>query len=147
MITTNRQDAIWDFCAKWRNKGKEDADDHLFWIDILQQVLGASNATKGIVFQKKVFVNGRAKKIDAYIPETKVLIEQKSYGVFLDKKMLQSDGIYLTPYEQAKRHNDNLPLSEKAKWIITSNFAEFWIYDMDTTRPENSVMKFHIVDL
>ena len=45
-------------------------------------------------------------------------------------------GEQLTPYEQAKRYNDNLPLSEKARWIVTSNFLEIWIYDMEATVPE-----------
>ena len=39
------------------------------------------------------------KFIDVYIPETKVIIEQKSRGIALDKKIPQSGGIELTPYE------------------------------------------------
>lgn len=135
------------FCKKWLNRGKEDADDHLFWIDILQQVLGADNATNRIEFQKKVIVDGHTKKIDAYISETKVLIEQKSYGIPLDRKMLQSDGALLTPYEQAKRYNDNLPLSQKARWIVVSNFKEIWVYDMENVMPEISAKRIFISDL
>ena len=61
-----------------------------------------------IDFQKKVDIDGSKKRIDAYIPETQVLIEQKSFGIKLDQKAKQSGGIELTPYEQAKRYNDNL---------------------------------------
>jgi len=38
--------------------------------------------------------------VDAYIPETNVLIEQKSLGIDLAKKAHQSGAIDLTPYEQ-----------------------------------------------
>lgn len=68
-------------------------------------------------------MDGNTKRIDVYIPETRIIIEQKSLGIALDKKVHQSGGLNLTPYEQAKRYNDNLPFDEKARWIITSNFA------------------------
>jgi hypothetical protein len=51
----------------------------------------------------------------------------------------------LTPYEQAKRYNDNLPVSEKARWIVTCNFTEIWIYNMDTVVPEPQ--KLELFDL
>ena len=62
-------------------------------------------------------MDGNTKRIDAYIPETRIIIEQKSLGIALDKKVHQSGGLNLTPYEQAKRYNDNLPFDEKARWI------------------------------
>lgn len=37
---------------------------------------------------------------------------------------------------QAKMYDDNLSLSEKAKWIVVSNFAEIWVYDMDQQKLE-----------
>lgn len=109
--------------------------------------MGASDATDRVEFQKKVVVSGNQKEIDAYIPETKIIIEQKSLGIPLDKKIRQSDGTLLTPYEQGKRYNDNLPFSEKARWIVTSNFGEIWVYDMETRIPEQSVVKISIRDL
>lgn len=63
----------------------------------------------------------------------------------MDKKIHQSGGIELTPYEQAKRYNDNLPYDEKARWIVTSNFAEIWIYDMNMRVPEP--VKITLADL
>lgn len=87
-------------------------------------------------FEKKVVVNGNIKRIDAYLPDTHVLIEQKSRGKRLDQKIHNSGDIELTPYEQAKRYNDKLPYDEKARWIITSNFEEIWIYDMNLRIPE-----------
>ena len=132
MTDAERREAARQFYQKWNGKGKEDEDDRSYWLDILQRIMGAEHATDRIEFQKKVIVDGHTKRIDAYIPETKVIIEQKSLGIGLDKKINQSGGIALTPYEQAKRYNDNLPSSEKARWIVTSNFAEIWVYDMDT---------------
>lgn len=147
MTNAEKREAARQLIQKWHNKGREDEGDRSYWLDILQRLLGCADATDRIEFQKKVIVNGNTKRIDAYIPETKIIIEQKSEGIPLDKKISQSGGTELTPYEQAKRYNDNLPTSEKAKWIITSNFQELWIYDMDTRVPENNVVKIHIDDL
>ncbi len=136
MTDAERREASRQFYNKWVGKGKEDEDDRSYWLDVLDRILGIENVTDHIVFQKKVIVEGNTKRIDAYIPETKVIIEQKTLGIELDKKGHQSGGIELTPYEQAKRYNDNLPYDEKARWIVTSNFAEIWIYDMNTRVPE-----------
>ena len=136
MTESERRENARLFCQKWKGKGKEDEDDQKFWIEILQNILGIENVTDKILFQKKVVVDGNTKRIDAYIPETRVIIEQKTLGIALDKKGSQSGGIELTPYEQAKRYNDNLPFDEKARWIVTSNFAEIWIYDMNMKVPE-----------
>jgi type I restriction-modification system DNA methylase subunit len=135
MTDSEKREAARQFFQKWANKGKEDEDDRSYWIDILTRILGVEDVTDHIVFQKKVIVDGNTKRIDAYIPETKVLIEQKSLGIALDKKILQSGGITLTPYEQAKRYNDHLPYDERARWIVTSNFAQIWIYDMNMPVP------------
>lgn len=140
-----RREGARQFINKWNGHGKEDEDDRSYWIDILERIMGVENVTDHIEFQKKVIVDGNTKKIDAYIPETKVLIEQKSLGIGLDKKGHQSGGIMLTPYEQAKRYNDNLPYDEKARWIVTSNFAEIWIYDMNTSVP--TPIKISIMEL
>lgn len=145
MTDAERREAARQFYNKWVGRGKEDEDDRSYWLDILDRILGVENVTDHIDFQKKVIVDGYTKKIDAYISETKVLIEQKSLGIGLDKKRHQSGGIELTPYEQAKRYNDNLPYDEKARWIVTSNFAEIWIYDMNMRVPEP--VKITLADL
>lgn len=147
MTDAEQREAARQFIYKWTGKGKEDEDDRSYWLDILQRIMGAEDATDRVVFQKKVIVNGNTKKIDVYIPETKIIIEQKSLGIALDKKLHQSGDIDLTPYEQAKRYNDNLPSSEKARWIVTCNFAEIWVYDMDTGVPEENVTKILMKDL
>ena len=147
MTDAEQREAARLFYQKWAGKGKEDEDDRSYWIDILERILGMSSVTDHIDFQKKVIVDGNTKRIDAYLPDTKVLIEQKSLGIKLDQKVKQSGGIDLTPYEQAKRYNDNLPLSEKARYIVTSNFAEIWVYDMEERIPEEKVEIIRIDNL
>ena len=147
MTDAERREAARQFINKWDGKGREDEDDRSYWLDILQRIMGADDATDRIEFQKKVSVSGNVKRIDAYIPETRIIIEQKSLGIALDKKIHQSGDIDLTPYEQAKRYNDNLPFDEKARWIVTSNFSEIWIYDMNTKIPEDNVTRIFLRDL
>ena len=147
MTDSETREASRKFYQKWVNRGREDEDDRSYWLDIFQRILGIDDATDKIEFQKKVLIDSNTKRIDAYIPETKVLIEQKSFGKALDKKIHNSGDVDLTPYEQAKRYNDNLPYSEKARYIVTSNFAEIWIYDMNLRNPESDIQKINIENL
>ena len=137
MTDAEQREAARQFVNKWLKKaGKEDEEGRSYWLDILEKIFGLSDVTDRIDFEKKVIVDGQKKRIDAYIPETRVLIEQKSKGKALDEKIHNSGDIDLTPYEQAKRYNDNLPFDEKARWIITCNFSDIWIYDMNAAVPE-----------
>lgn len=136
MTDAEQREAARQFANKWQGKGNEDEDGRSYWLDFLTNVMGMEHVTDRVNFEKKVIVDGNTKRIDVYIPETHVLIEQKSLGKALDKKIHNSGDIELTPYEQAKRYNDNLPYGEKVRWIITSNFAEIWAYDMDVRVPE-----------
>lgn len=136
MTDAERREAARLFSQKWANRGREDEDDRSFWIDFLQDVMGLDHVTDRVEFQKKV-LNDKgtlSNRIDAYIPETRVLIEQKTLGIDLSKPQQGHGG--KTPYEQAKDYNNVPPVSEKPKWIIVSNFAEIWIYDMDARVPE-----------
>lgn len=148
MTDAEQREAARQFVNKWRGKGNEDEDGRSYWIDLLHNVLGMENVTDRVNFEKKVYVDGNKKRIDAYIPETRVLIEQKSLGKALDQKIHNSGDIDLTPYEQAKRYNDNLAFSEKARWIITSNFAQIWIYNMDQANSKDfAPVKLELADL
>ncbi len=69
------------------------------------------------------------------------MIEQKSSTKDLDKGIKQSDGSFLTPYQQAKRYSANLPYSQRPRWIATSNFKEFRVYDMEHPNSEPQVIK------
>ena len=141
MTDAEQREAARQFINSWRKGGGEKQDCHMYWMQLLQDVLGVENVMKYVLFEKPVKLpegDGKVhtRYIDAYIPDVKVLIEQKGSTHKLDEKEYQSGGEQLTPYEQAKRYNDNLPLSEKARWIVTSNFLEIWIYDMEATVPE-----------
>ena len=131
MTDAEQREAARQFINRWQNKGNEDEDGRSYWIELLHDVLGMEDVTQHVNFEKKVYVDGNKKRIDAYLPETKVIIEQKSLGKALDQKIHNSGDIDLTPYEQAERYNNKLDYSEKARWIVTCNFAEIWIYDMN----------------
>lgn len=136
MTDAEQREAARQFVNRWMGKGKEDEDGRSYWIDLLSNVLGMDRATERLNFEKKVVIDGNTKRIDVYIPETRVIIEQKSLGKALDQKIRNSGEIDLTPFEQADRYNSKLTFDERARWIVTSNFAEIWIYDMNQAQPE-----------
>lgn len=97
-----------------------------------------------ISFEDKVFLD-HTSFIDGYIPQTKVLIEQKSSNKDLTKAIKQSDGSYLTPFQQAKRYIMELPLSKHPRWVVTCNFQKFCVYDME--RPDGEPQEILLKDL
>ena len=108
-------------------------------------VYGVENPSQFINFEKTVQFENSKKFADGYIAETKILIEQKSGNIDLSKAEQQSDGAWLRPDQQARRYANNLPYSEKPKYIITSNFKEIWIYDEN--RPHSDPEKIQLKDL
>lgn len=150
MTDAQQREAARQFANKWRNGGDEKQDCHTFWLGLLQNVLGVENAIDYVSFEKPVKLieaDGRihTRYIDAYIPDVKVLIEQKGSEHRLDVKEHQSGGDELTPFEQAKRYNDNIPFSESARWIVTCNFTDIWVYDME--KPVADPVKIETVEL
>ena len=136
MTDKEQKKAAKEFAARWEGRGDEKQETQLFWIDLLQNVLGVENPTSLIQFEKPVVVEKNTKFIDGYIPATKVLIEQKGAHVKLGKTAVQSDGEKLTPYGQAFRYNNYLPYEERARWIIVSNFERILIYNMNKPNGE-----------
>ena len=135
MTDQEQREAARQFVNKWKNKGNEKADARSYWIDFLQNVLGMDHVTNRIEFEKPVKdEDGTTTWIDAYIPETHVLIEQKSLGISLDKPQAGHHG--KTPYQQAKGYDNGLSVDEKSAWIVTSNFSEIWIYNMHEQQPK-----------
>ena len=126
------------FSKKWEGKGDEKQEAQKFWIEFLYKVIGIKDAINYIAFEKPVDLRDEGTGfIDAYIPSTKVLIENKSLDVKLDKKEpFGRNRVLCDAFEQARRYNDDLITDEKAHWIITCNFGEFRIYNMNTTRPK-----------
>ncbi len=146
MTEAERKEAVRQFVQRWAGKGREDEDARSYWIEFLHDIIGMEDVTKRVDFEKKVIgPDGNTKRIDVYVPETRVLIEQKSLGIDLSKPQQGHDG--MTPYQQAKMYDNSLPVSEKAKWIIVSNFKDIWVYDMDTKAPEKEVKKFELSEL
>lgn len=127
------------FVERWKNKGSERKDSQSFWLDLLQSVYGIENPSSYISFEDKVMLD-HTSFIDGYIDETKVLIEQKSKNKGLHSAIKQSDGTFLTPFQQAKRYAADLPYSKRPRWIITCNFREFYVYDMEQPNSEAVVI-------
>ena len=127
------------FAEKWQGKGYEKGETQSFWISLLQDVFGVEHPTDFIVFEEQVQL-GHKSFIDATIPETHVMIEQKSLGKDLSKPIKQSDGTMLTPYQQAKRYAAELPYSKRPRWIVACNFAEFRVYDMENPQSEPEII-------
>ena len=129
MNDNQRREAIKKFVDEWRERGSEKSDAQSFWLELVG-ALGVKQPTKFIRFEHPVVVEKHMCFIDAYISETKVLIEQKSRGIDLDKPARQSDGKFLTPFQQAKRYAAELPALQLPRWIVTCNFDELRIYDL-----------------
>ena len=60
------------FSVRWQGKGYEKDESQMFWIDLLQNVLGVSDITNYISFEDKVKLDSTS-FIDGYIEATHVL--------------------------------------------------------------------------
>ena len=127
-MSASRKQCARDFAACWTaRRGSEKGEDQQFWNMLLRDVLGVADCERHIRYQVPVPMRGTTKFLDAWIPETRVLIEHKSRGVNLDAPQPGHGG--LTPYEQAAEYDNARAFDEKARWIVTCNFDEFRIYD------------------
>jgi type I restriction-modification system DNA methylase subunit len=124
---------IKNFVRNWTERGYEKGEMQVFWLSFFRDVLKVSEPERLIKFEE-VIPKGF---IDALIEDTRVLIEQKSSSVKLDEEV----------FKQAKRYNDTLEYARKARWIITCNFQEFQIYDMNKRKPENEPIKILLKEL
>lgn len=123
------------FAERWKDKGDEKGQSQKFWIDLLTNVFGVDDVNSFISFEDRVRLD-HTSFIDAYIPATHVMIEQKSLTKSLTAPIRQSDGSLLTPFQQAKRYSAELPYSERPRWIVTCNFRMFLVYDMENPNSE-----------
>lgn len=147
MTDTEMREAARQFYYTWKNRGDEKSDTQSYWLNLLSDVLGMTDCSNRVIFEKRVVVDGQIKFIDVFIPESRVLIEQKSLKKELSKELTQSGGIELTPYQQAKRYSDNLPFDEKPRWIVVCNFSEIRIHDMNTREPEKEYVSIMLQDI
>ena len=124
------------FAERWKGRGYERGESQSFWIDLLSNVYGIETPSDGfITFEDHRMVDA-SNFIDGRILSTKVLIEQKSLGKDLRAGIRQSDGSLLNPFQQARRYVVSLPVSEHPRWIVTCNFSEFLVYDMEQPNGE-----------
>ena len=135
MTEKQQRNAAREFAEKWAGRGYEKGESQKFWMQLLSEVYGVEHAADFIEFEDQVMLDSTS-FIDGYIPTTKVLIEQKSLDKDLRKAIKQSDGTFLTPFQQAKRYVSGLPLSRHPRWVVVSNFKEFLVYDMEQPNSE-----------
>jgi len=127
--------AATEFAKRWAGKGYEKGESQRFWLDLLENVYGVEKPTEFVRFEEQVQLDNTS-FIDVMIPATRTMIEMKSLGKDLRKPILQSDGKKLSPFQQAQRYILGLPVSQHPKWIVTCNFAEFDVYDMENPKGE-----------
>ena len=142
MTDVEKRAAAAKFAAHWKGHGYEKGESQLFWTTLLADVLGVEDVSAFITFEEQVKLD-HTSFIDGFIPATHVLIEQKGIDKDLRKPIKQSDGTLLTPFQQAKRYSAELPYSQRPRWIVTCNFKEFHIYDMErpTGEPESLLLE------
>lgn len=137
-MKTDKQQAVAaaEFAARWKGRGYERGESQPFWIDLLTNVFGIETPSDGFITFEDHHKVDASNFIDGRIPSTRVLIEQKSIDKDLRKGIPQSDGSVLNPFQQARRYVVSLPVSEHPRWIVTCNFAEFLVYDMEKPNGE-----------
>lgn len=143
MTDKEQKNAAKKFAEYWKDKGYEKGESQPFWLSLLRDVFGVSEPEKFIAFEEQAHIDTHTGFIDGYIHSTKVMIEQKGLGKDLRKAIRQSDGSLLNPFQQAKRYITELPVSRHPRWVITCNFEEFLVYDMEkpNCEPEQIFLK------
>ena len=127
------------FAERWKGRGRERSESQSFWLSLLGEVYGIEKPDEYIRFEEPVQLSHKS-FIDGFIDATHVMIEQKSLDKDLNEPIKQSDGTFLTPYQQAKRYAAELPYSKRPRWIIACNFAEFHIYDMENPQAKPEII-------
>jgi len=144
MVESKQRIAAQEFVKQWKGKGYEKGQSQPFWLSLLRDVYGVEHPENYISFEDQVHLDNTS-FIDGYIAQTKVMIEQKSLGKNLNAAIKQSDGSLLNPFQQAKRYITELPLSKHPRFVVTCNFEEFYVYDMERPHGEPEIIK--LVDL
>ena len=125
-----------EFAIRWKGRGYERGESQPFWIDLLSNVFGIETPTDGFIRFEEHHKVDESNYVDGRILSTRVLIEQKSKDKDLRAPIRQSDGSLLNPFQQARRYVVGLPVSEHPRWIVTCNFSEFLVYDMEQPNGE-----------
>ena len=145
MMNKNQRESAKEFVERWKDSGSERSESQTFWLSLLRDVLGVEKPEDYIRFEEPVQLSHKS-FIDGFIDATHVMIEQKSRDKDLKEPIKQSDGKFLTPYQQAKRYAAELPYSKRPRWIIACNFAEFHIYDLENPQAEPEILLLENLD-
>ena len=126
MTAKEQKKAAAEFAAKWLGRGYEKGECQKFWRGLLHDVFGIADPDDWLQYEIPVATG----YVDAYISRTKVLIEQKGFEHGLADKAAM---------KQAMMYVGAMPDTMPVRYIVLSNFQEFWIYDKHT--PEMKPVK------
>lgn len=145
MNPAQQKAAAKEFVKRWQEaEGNEDREARSFWIEFAEKLLGIASATYVLDFERRV----KGRKIDVFYEDMGILIENKSRGCSLDERYTRSKKVGAeTPYEQAKWYADNLPYSVRPRWIITCNFDEIRIHNLDHVNPGSTFASVTLEEL
>lgn len=129
MTDAEQRGAARQFVNRWMGKGK-DEDGRSYWIDLLTNVLGMDNVTERLNFEKKVVIDGKYK--------TYWCIYSWNTSNYWTEEVLEKHWIRKSEIQEMlillhlNRQTDIMGswLLMKITLVVTSNFAEIWIYDM-----------------
>ncbi|MDR1185434.1 MAG: class I SAM-dependent DNA methyltransferase, partial [Coriobacteriales bacterium] len=130
------------FAEKWAGRGYEKGDTAPFWLELLRECLGVADPDSIAKFEKRVDTGFP----DVTIEDTGVIIEQKSIGIDLDKPEERQKRM-VTPYEQALSYAQAQPPSLQPRWIVTSNFKTFRIYDREVDQSGKTFTQIELAEL
>lgn len=131
------------FANKWADRGNEKSDTHSFWLELLRDVVGMQDVTTNVRFESRTSQRGY---IDVVIQDAKTFIEQKSIDVSLDKADIRQ-GRVVTAFRQALNYANTMPNKLRPDYIITCNFAEFRIHDLNKVNAETDYISFTLAEL
>ncbi len=116
------------FAKSWAGAHREAADAKLFWARFYECFgIRPESAT---IYEKAVDKLGGARGfIDSFIPG-KLIVEHKSRGKDLDRALDQASDYFIA-----------LPEAERPRYIITSDFARFRLYDLKEGKHWETTLK------
>ena len=132
MTAKEQKEAAKRFAAKWAGKGYEKGECQKFWRGLLHDVFDVADPDDWLQYEIPVATGF----VDAYIGRTKVLIEQKGFTHGLEDKAAM---------KQAMMYVGAMPDTMPVRYVVLSNFQEFWIYDKHA--PEMTPVKVRLADL
>jgi hypothetical protein len=105
------------FTVQWKNAKRENADAKLFWARFYECY--GIRPESSTIYEKAVEkLDGARGFIDSFIPGL-LIVEHKSRGRSLDSAFVQAADYFMA-----------LPEGERPRYIVTSDFANFRLYDL-----------------